>query len=101
MENQLKDAVIVAYGRSVVGKSGKKDVFRDVHKIDFVLKGVLEKVPELDPSDIDDFILGNAFPEGVQGENIGKFIGLRSCLPHSVPELTVNRCVHLDLILSH
>ena len=44
MENQLKDAVIVAYGRSVVGKSGKKDVFRDVHKVDFVLKGVLEKV---------------------------------------------------------
>ncbi|WP_297281474.1 thiolase family protein [uncultured Anaerococcus sp.] len=94
MQNQLTDAVIVAYGRSAIGRSGKKGVFRDVHPVDFgagVLKGVLEKVPELDPSDIDDIILGNAFPEGAQGENMGRLIGLRSGLPHSVPGLTVNR----------
>lgn len=94
MQNQLTDAVIVAYGRSPVGRSGKKGVFRDVHPVDFgasVLKGVLERVPELDPSDIDDIILGNAFPEGAQGENMGRLIGLRTGLPHSVPGLTVNR----------
>lgn len=94
MQNQLRDAVIVAYGRSAVGKSGKKGVFREVHPVDFgagVLKGVLERVPELDPSNIDDIILGNAFPEGAQGENMGRLIGLRAGVGHEVPGLTINR----------
>lgn len=94
MQNQLRDAVIVAYGRSAVGKSGKKGVFREIHPVDFgagVLKGVLERVPELDPSNIDDIILGNAFPEGAQGENMGRLIGLRAGVGHEVPGLTINR----------
>ena len=94
MDNTLQDAVIVAYGRSAVGKSGKKGVFRDVHPVDFgaeVLKGVLERVPELKAEDIDDIILGNAFPEGAQGENIARLIALRAGLPDSVPGLTINR----------
>lgn len=94
MQNQLRDAVIVAYGRSAVGRSGKKGVFREVHPVDLgagVLKGVLERVPELDPSNIDDIILGNAFPEGAQGENMGRLIGLRAGVGHEVPGLTINR----------
>lgn len=94
MQNQLRDAMIVAYGRSAVGKSGKKGVFREVHPVDFgasVLNGVLERVPELDPNDIDDIILGNAFPEGAQGENMGRLIGLRAGVGHEVPGLTINR----------
>lgn len=94
MENKLEDALIVAYGRSAVGKSGKKGVFRDTHPVDFgaeVLKGVLARVPELKAEDIDDVILGNAFPEGSQGENIGRLVALRAELPDSVPGLTINR----------
>lgn len=94
MEKTLQDAVIVAYGRSAVGRSGKKGVFRDKHPVDFgseVLKGVLERIPELKAEDIDDIILGNAFPEGSQGENIARLIALRSQLPISVPGLTINR----------
>ena len=56
-----------------------------------VLKGVLEKVPELKARDIDDIIVGNAFPEGAQGENIARLLALRSGLPYNVPGMTINR----------
>lgn len=94
MENTLRDAVIVAYGRSAIGRSGKKGYFRDTHPVDFgasVLKGVLDRVPELKAEDIDDIILGNAFPEGSQGENMARLLALRAQLPYDVPGLTINR----------
>lgn len=94
MNNKLNEAYIVAYGRSAVGRSGKKGVFRDVHPVDFgasVLRGVLEKLSELKAEDIDDIILGNAFPEGAQGENIARLLALRAGLPYEVPGMTVNR----------
>ena len=100
MEKTLQDALIVAYGRSPVGRSGKKGVFRDIHPVDFgaeVLKGVLNRVPELKAEDIDDVIVGNAFPEGAQGENIARLLALRSGLDYSVPGLTVNRWCSLGL----
>lgn len=93
MENK-RDVVIVAYGRSAVGKSGKRGVFRDLHPVDLgaqVLRGILKKVPNLKPEYIDDIIVGNAFPEGSQGENIARLIGVRAGLPYSVPGLTINR----------
>lgn len=94
MQKSARDAVIVAYGRSPIGRSGKKGYFRDTHPVDFgaaVLKGVLDRAPGLKAEDIDDIILGNAFPEGPQGENMARLLALRAELPYSVPGLTINR----------
>jgi acetyl-CoA acyltransferase len=55
------------------------------------LRGVLQRVPSLDPAEIDDVILGCSHPEGEQGWNIGRFAALRAGLPVTVPGLTVNR----------
>ena len=53
MAKPLSKTVVVAYGRSAVAKSGKKGALRNLHPIDMgglVLKGVMEKIPKLDPS---------------------------------------------------
>lgn len=92
--NQLHDAVIVAYGRSAVAKSGKKGALRSAHPVDYagqVLDGVLRKIPQLDRTQIEDLIVGCAKPEGVQGFNMARVIALRAGLGWNVPGQTVNR----------
>lgn len=89
-----REAVIVAYGRAAIAKGGKKGFLRENSPADFgaeVVKGVLAKVPRLDPSMIDDLIVGCAKPEGVQGMNLGRIIAQRAQLPDTVPGKTVNR----------
>jgi acetyl-CoA acyltransferase len=56
-----------------------------------VIKDLLACVPALDPKDLDDLILGCAFPEGEQGMNMSRMVGLRAGLPDSVPAETINR----------
>jgi acetyl-CoA acyltransferase len=56
-----------------------------------VLKGVLAKVPEVDPETIDDVIIGCAYPEDVQGLNVARAICQRADIPDRVPAMTVNR----------
>lgn len=92
--NQLHDAVVVAYGRSAVAKSGKKGALRSAHPVDYagqVLDGVLRKIPQLDRTQIEDLIVGCAKPEGVQGFNMARVIALRAGLGWNVPGQTVNR----------
>lgn len=92
--SQLQEAVIVAYGRSAVARSGKKGMLRNTHSIEYgaeVLKGVLKNIPQLALEDIEDLILGCAKPELQQRQNIAKLIGLRAELPYSVAGQTVNR----------
>lgn len=92
--NQLHDAVVVAYGRSAVAKSGKKGALRSAHPVDYagqVLDGVLRKIPQLDRTQIEDLIVGCAKPEGVQGFNMARVIALRAGLGWDVPGQTVNR----------
>lgn len=89
----LRDAVIVAFGRSACGKA-KKGSLAFTHPIEYaaeVLKGVLAKVPQLNPEDIDDIIVGTAQPYGVTGDNVAKMITLRAKMPECVPAQTVNR----------
>jgi acetyl-CoA acyltransferase len=55
------------------------------------IKGALERVPELDPNEIEDVILGCAMPEGEQGMNVARIASLRAGLPVEVSGLTINR----------
>ncbi len=88
-----RDAVIVAYGRSPVTKAYKGG-FSKVHPVTFAtktLQGVLARVPQLDPMEIDDVIVGCANPEGTQGWNMARLITQLAGLPKEVSAQTVNR----------
>lgn len=94
MTKNSREAVIVAYGRSAIAKSGKKGYLKDVHPVDYagtVLKGVLEKIPQLNIKDIEDVIVGCSKPERAQAANISRVIAIRSGLPYSIPGQTVCR----------
>ncbi|NLV85870.1 MAG: thiolase family protein [Clostridiales bacterium] len=89
----MREAVIVAYGRSAIGRA-KRGTLKDTRPEAYasqVLKGVLAKVPQLDPKDIDDVILGCAFQEAEQGNNVARYIMLKAGIPEEVPAQTVNR----------
>lgn len=89
----MREAVIVAGGRSAVGKAGKGSL-RQTRPDDFgaaVLQAVLERVPSLDPALIEDVILGCATPEAEQGMNLARILATRAGLPTSVSGVTINR----------
>lgn len=94
MSKPLSKAVIVAYGRAPVAKAGKKGALRQTHPVDMaglVLRGILDKHPEIRPEIIEDVILGCALPERSQGLNPAKLVASRAGLPDSVCGLTVDR----------
>lgn len=89
----MKDAVIVSAVRTPVGKA-KKGGLATVRPDDMAataIRALLDRTPGLDPNDIEDLVIGCAFPEGEQGMNMARMIGLRADLPHSVPAETINR----------
>lgn len=91
--SELKEAVIVAYGRSAIGRA-KRGSLKDTRPEAYggqVLRGVLDKVPQLNPLDIDDVILGCAFQEAEQGNNVSRYVMLNAGIPKEVPAQTVNR----------
>lgn len=86
------NAYIVAGYRTAIGKAGKGG-FRFTRPDDLaadVIKHLLNSVPQLDPSRIDDLIVGNAVPESEQGMQIGRMISLLS-MPINVPGMVLNR----------
>jgi acetyl-CoA acyltransferase len=86
------EAYIVKGFRTAVGKS-KKGGFRFTRPDDLaadVIKHLVAQVPQLDPTRIDDLMVGNAIPEAEQGMQMGRMISLLS-LPEEVPGVTVNR----------
>ncbi len=89
----MEKCFIVAYGRSAIAKAGKGSL-ATVNPVDFgaeVLKGVVAKVPQLVPEEIDDVIIGCAIPEGKMGLNPARNIVIRAGLPDEIPAQTVNR----------
>ena len=94
MAKSLSKNVIVAYGRSAVAKSGDKGALRNLHPIDMgglVLKGVMQKIPQLDLAVVEDVILGCAIPEGKQTLNPARLVAARAGLPYTTCGLTVDR----------
>ena len=86
------EAYIIKGYRSAVGKA-KKGGFKNYRSDDLavdVVKYLAEQVPELDPTTVDDLIVGCANPEGEQGLQIGRLIAARA-LGIEVPGITINR----------
>ena len=86
------EAYIITGYRSAVAKA-KRGGFKNFRSDDLaveVVKHLVKSVPKLDPSTIDDVIVGCANPEGEQGLQIGRLIAARS-LGKEVPGITINR----------
>ncbi len=95
MTNESKrEAVIVAVARTAVGKA-KKGTTQNARSDEMaaaVIKDLLRQTEgKLDPEQIDDVIIGCAMPEGPQGLNMARVIGLLAGLPVEIPAQTVNR----------
>jgi acetyl-CoA acyltransferase len=89
----MQEAVIVSAVRTAVGRSHKGSL-RNVRPEDLgglVVRESLNRVPELDPREVDDVIIGCAIPEAEQGTNLGRIVGMRAGLPTNVSGMTVNR----------
>lgn len=88
-----REPVIVAAARTAVGKAKKGSLtsFRPDEMAAAVVVELLNRAPALKPEEIDDLILGCAFPEGEQGMNMARMVGFRAGLPTSVPAETINR----------
>src|SRR6476660_5206389 len=89
----MKEAVIAAAVRTAVGKA-PKGTLRATRPDDlaaFAIKGLLARLPELDPREIEDVIIGCAMPEAEQGMNVARIASLRAGLPVEVSAMTINR----------
>jgi acetyl-CoA acyltransferase len=88
-----REAVIVSAVRTPVGKAkrGSLTTVRPDDMAATVIKELLKRTPNLDPAEIEDVVIGCAFPEGEQGMNMARMIALRAGLPISVPGETINR----------
>jgi len=89
----MREAVIVSSVRTPVGRAFK-GTLRATRPDDLAataIKGALERVPELDPKEIEDVILGCAMPEGEQGMNVARTASLRAGLPVEASAITINR----------
>ncbi|MFZ4617089.1 MAG: thiolase family protein [Rectinemataceae bacterium] len=88
----MKTAYILAAYRTA-GSKAKKGKFRDVRPDDLAaaaIRGLVER-SGVDPKDIDDVIIGCAFPEAEQGMNMARVACMRAGLPVEVPAQTINR----------
>ncbi len=89
----MPEAVLVAAVRTPVGRApkGALSTTRPDDLAALVVGKALDRVPQLDRSEIDDVILGCAQPEGEQGWDIARWTVLRAGLPVEIPGATVNR----------
>ncbi|GER11799.1 thiolase family protein [Variovorax boronicumulans] len=85
-------AVISAYARSPFhfAKKGALAEVRPDTLAAGVVQGLLQRT-DLDPALLEDIILGCAYPEASQGNNLARIVGLLAGLPHEVGGMTVNR----------
>jgi acetyl-CoA C-acetyltransferase len=88
----MPEAVIVATARSPIGRAFKGSL-KDLRPDDLaatIVRAALDKVPELDPRDIDDLVLGCGLPGGEQGYNMGRVVSVLLGLDH-LPGATITR----------
>ena len=88
----MPEAVIVSAARSPIGRAGKGSL-KDVRPDDLaagIVRAALDKVPGLDPQDIDDLMLGCGLPGGEQGHNLGRVVAVQLGMDH-LPGCTITR----------
>jgi acetyl-CoA acyltransferase len=89
----MKEAVIASSVRTAVGKA-YKGALRATRPDDLAaiaISAAIQRVPGLDPKEIEDVVLGCAMPEAEQGMNIARIASLRAGLPVECSAITVNR----------
>ena len=89
----MREVIIAAAVRTPVGRAfkGTLRATRPDELAATAIKGALARVPQLDPKEIEDVILGCAMPEAEQGMNVARIASLRAGLPVEVSALTINR----------
>ena len=89
----MREAVVVQSSRTPLAKSfrGSFNLTRPDELAAHAIRSVLGKVPQLDPGEIEDVILGCGQPHGEQGHNVARVAALRAGLPATVAGATVNR----------
>jgi len=89
----MREVVIVSSVRTPVGRAfkGTLRTTRPDELAAIAIKDALDRVPPLDPKEIEDVILGCAMPEAEQGMNVARIASLRAGLPVEVSALTINR----------
>ncbi|WP_030422150.1 acetyl-CoA C-acetyltransferase [Streptomyces sp. SCSIO 75703] len=88
----MPEAVIVSAARSPIGRAFKGSL-KDLRPDDLaatIIQAALAKVPELDPRDIDDLMLGCGLPGGEQGNNLGRIVAVQMGMDH-LPGCTITR----------
>jgi acetyl-CoA acyltransferase len=90
---EVVEVVIVSSVRTPVGRAYKGTLrsTRPDELAAIAIKGALDRVPQLDPKEIEDVILGCAMPEAEQGMNVARIASLRAGLPVEVSAVTINR----------
>ncbi|HZQ70879.1 MAG TPA: acetyl-CoA C-acyltransferase [Terriglobales bacterium] len=89
----MREVIIASSVRTPVGRAFKGTLrsTRPDELAAVAIKGALERVPQLDPKEIEDVILGCAMPEAEQGMNVARIASLRAGLPVEVSAMTINR----------
>jgi acetyl-CoA acyltransferase len=89
----MREVIIASSVRTAVGKA-PKGTLRNTRPDDLaalVIKGALERLPQLNSKEIEDVIIGCAAPEAEQGMNVARIAALRAGLPVEVSAMTINR----------
>ena len=89
----MSDVIIAEAVRSAVGRAHKGSLAfkRPDELAGDVIRGLLERVPQLKPEQVEDLVLGCAMPEGEQGLNVARIAGLLGGLPQETSAMTINR----------
>jgi acetyl-CoA C-acetyltransferase len=87
----MPEAVIVSVARTPIGRANKGSLkeFRPDDLSAFIIKAALDKVPELDPNDVEDLMLGCGLPGGEAGNNMARVV--TTLLGYEIPGTTLTR----------
>jgi acetyl-CoA acyltransferase len=89
----MKEAVVVSAVRTAVGKA-PRGILKDTRPDDIgalIIKEAVARVPGLKVEEIEDIVIGCAFPESDQGLNLARVLAMRAGFPFTIPGQTVNR----------
>ena len=89
----MREVVIASSVRTPIGRAykGTLRATRPDELAAAAIKGVLDRIPQLDKKEIEDVIFGCAMPEAEQGMNVARIAALRAGLPVEVSAMTINR----------